>query len=488
MPSISGQPKRPTSARPKPSPQPGSKTAVFSTRQSRPAPAEGLPLPDAVVRRVAQSDLQARRAAALAELVGEVSAAQTPREAGDHLVDAVGPAVGASVTAWCRLRRGRPVVESVAGRRHVEASGPTADLIEAAAEEALLADRPLLDREDAADDRALALRAVREEFRTAGAVACPVGERGVLVLAGPLDASAVDWLAASAGPLGGVMTLLGEARGSRLKAIARVPGRRWLMAVAAAGVVTGVMMVPVRHTLDSAAVLTPASRRVAVAPFEGILEDVSVEAGDVVSAGQTLAVMDGRQIRWEQSGLRAEQAAALKRRDRATAAGDITEAQLAELEARGLRRRADLLADRESRLSVTAAVDGVVLAAEYERQSSVPVRTGDPLFDVAPLSPLRVEVAVPAEDFAHLRVGQTAEVALDGGGTVEGTLRAVRPQSEVRDGRNVFVARFDVDNGDGLLRPGQTGTAAVNAGRRSLGWVLFHRLAERFEGWRKTRF
>ena len=462
-----------------------------------------LPLPDDVVRRVRESDGLARRAAAVAELVSEVAAADSPREAGDRLVDLVAPAVGASTAAWCELRRGRPVVRSVAGRRVVETSGPTADLIEAAAEEALLAGRLLQDvaadarlapngrrgGPEVADvaDRAVALRVLREEFRSPGAVACPVGTSGVLVTVGRIDRHAADWIRAAATPLEDVLRLLEEARGSKLRTLCRVPRSRWLQACVAVFVTTAVLATPVPHTLPASAALVPASRRVAVAPFEGLLQDVRVEAGDVVALGQTLATMDGRETRWERAGLMAEQSAALKKRDRARAAGDITESQLAQLEADRLARRADLLARRESRLRVAAGIEGVVLSAEYERQSSVPVRTGDPLFEIAPLSPVRVEVAVPAEEFRHLRAGQTARVALDGGGTVEGVLRSVRPGSEVRDGRNVFIARFELPNADALLRPGQTGTASVAVGRRSLGWVLFHRVGERLDGWWRTR-
>ena len=64
-----------------------------------------------------------------------------------------------------------------------------------------------------------------------------------------------------------------------------------------------------------------------------------------------------------------------------------------------------------------------------------------------------------------------------------GTVDRVRPAAEVRDSAVAFVAEVSVPNPDNELRPGVRGAAEITAGRRSLGWVLFHRPVEKLRGW-----
>ena len=93
------------------------------------------------------------------------------------------------------------------------------------------------------------------------------------------------------------------------------------------------------------------------------------------------------------------------------------------------------------------------------------------------------DVGIPEADIALVQAGMSATVSLEAypDQILEGVLRTIQPQAELRDDASVFVAEVELDNGAGLLRPGMNGKAYVHAGRRSLGWVLFH------EPWRKTR-
>ena len=108
------------------------------------------------------------------------------------------------------------------------------------------------------------------------------------------------------------------------------------------------------------------------------------------------------------------------------------------------------------------------------------MKTGDRLFEIAPLDQMLVEVAIPEPDIRHIVVGQEVSVVLDAfpGETLTGTLRRIHPRSEVRDESNVFIAEVELSNLQGRLRPGMKGSADITAGRRMLGWILFHRPIE----------
>ena len=117
----------------------------------------------------------------------------------------------------------------------------------------------------------------------------------------------------------------------------------------------------------------------------------------------------------------------------------------------------------------------------FEDALGAPVRTGDVLIEIAPLETLKLEIAVSESDVAYVRPEQVVTIVLEGAPfeTLEGCVERVRPMSEVRDNKNVFVSELLIENNEKLLRPGMQGRAKINAGTRPLGWVLFHRPAER---------
>ena len=55
-------------------------------------------------------------------------------------------------------------------------------------------------------------------------------------------------------------------------------------------------------------------------------------------------------------------------------------------------------------------------------------------------------------------------------------IERIEPMSTMKDGRNVFLARARIDaEVQPWWRPGMGGTAKIDAGDRSLLWVLTHR-------------
>ena len=101
--------------------------------------------------------------------------------------------------------------------------------------------------------------------------------------------------------------------------------------------------------------------------------------------------------------------------------------------------------------------------------------------EISPLDEMRLEVNVPESDIHFVRVQQQMTFVLEGSPfeARQGEIVQIHPESEVRDSRNVFVSEVKVDNSQQLLRPGLQGRAKIAAGWKSLGWVLFHKPAER---------
>lgn len=261
--------------------------------------------------------------------------------------------------------------------------------------------------------------------------------------------------------------------------------RSWLQTMPklllAAAAVTLVLMLPVPYTVHCECSAEPDVRRFIVAPTEGLVEHTLVESGDVVEQGQLLAIMDGRSIRWELAGLTAEKEQASQERDTGLLEGDAAEAQRATLELQRIAAREHLLLQQKKQLDLNSPISGIVLDGHLERVENAPVTIGQAIYEIAPLSPVCVEVAIHQEDFSHVKNGADVVVTFDGlDQEYVGTIQQIHPRSEVIDGNNVFVAEVTLDNEDQILRPGMAGFARVDASTQSLGWSLFHKPWEHF--------
>jgi multidrug efflux pump subunit AcrA (membrane-fusion protein) len=229
--------------------------------------------------------------------------------------------------------------------------------------------------------------------------------------------------------------------------------------------------------------VTPVTKRVVAAPFDAVLRHAFVRPGDRVVEGAALGELDNRELQMKEGELVAARARALKQRDRAMSnageGADTAAAQVAHLEAQSLEQELALVQRKLGLLQVTAPLAGVVVSGDLRRAEGQPVRQGEVLWEVAPLDEMIVEVEVPAREISRIRAGQPVKVRLEGlGGSWTTTVERIHPQSEPRDGRNVFICEAPLRNPGAAtdFRPGIRGRAAVESDRRPLGWILGHQL------------
>lgn len=257
---------------------------------------------------------------------------------------------------------------------------------------------------------------------------------------------------------------------------------QWAIRIACVAVAAmAIMLIPVSYVVHCECAAEPDVKRFVVAPHEGLVERTFAEPGDVVKAGQLLARMDGRDVRWELAGLVAKQEQAKKDYDSGLLGADIGKSQRAGLELKQLEARKNILTRRKEGLTLTSPIDGIVLDGHMDRVENAPVTIGQPLYEVAPLNPVTVEVAIPGDEHSNVETNFKVTVRFDGvDSEFTGTINRIHPRSEVRDGHNVFIAEVVIDNDDAQLRPGMSGYARIHGRVRSLGWSLFHRPWEHF--------
>jgi len=312
---------------------------------------------------------------------------------------------------------------------------------------------------------------------------------GALAIVGSREMASVpnlrNYVHAFGEPLGSTLRVVQQQQGGGIRracsmVLANSHRTKRIAAVAFLSLVMMLMVLPWSYTVRCRSTIEPMERRFCVAPHDGLLETTLAEPGDMVTDGQLLAWMDGRQTRWELAGVTAEKHRAAKERDSHLARQETAEALMSDFELKRLENQQSLLQFRESNLQIGSPIDGIVLSGSLDRRENYPVTKGQVLYEIAPLSALRIEIHIPADEVMHVNVGDGVRMLIDGFGTewFKGRIARIRPRSEIREQENVFVAEVLIDNTERKLRPGMRGIAKVETGDRMIGWILFHRAWE----------
>ncbi len=294
----------------------------------------------------------------------------------------------------------------------------------------------------------------------------------------PQDPEETEKLAVAAGPvLAGVVQLLrkalpGPRRGFLLKLWREAgrDGRR--VAMIAAGLLGLFLVWPVALPVETEAEIIPEIRRAVSAPFDAVLRRAHIRAGDTVNAGDLLAVLDDRELRWQLADLTAQRARAIKQAEMAIREDRIAEARAAELNAESLSQQEKLIADRISRLEVRSPISGVVLTGDLDRVEGVPLRTGELLFEIAPLDRVVVRLYVTQGDAGFVRPDQAAEARFEfrPGRVWESRITRIHPQAEQIGTEALFPCEMVLENSDGALRPGAKGRGRISTLVRPRIW------------------
>lgn len=238
----------------------------------------------------------------------------------------------------------------------------------------------------------------------------------------------------------------------------------------------------------------PSQLRVVAAPVEGLIETVEVAPDELVKAGQTIIRMRSPALVEAQREMIAADADAalaidrLRRAEQLFAARAVSERDLrvAENEAKttsyraGARRQAltlmgmseqevkTLERTREFKptIDIAAPKAGVVLSRHTSPGARV--AAAEPLFTVAQLDPLWVNIQVPSSRLGSLEVG--SPVFLPGQGATGHLIRVGR---SVDPGTQSVTAVAQIDTSGGIVRPGLAVTVRVRVEQNGLAqWVV----------------
>jgi len=263
--------------------------------------------------------------------------------------------------------------------------------------------------------------------------------------------------------------------------VSRVATPKGAYTAAAILLVAFVPILPDR--IEARCSIKPTDRAILRASVPGFVREMKVREGDVVEAGQELAVLHNPQV---------ESAAARARVEKITAQADYSRAQLsyASLGSAMVKRdemdqRDRLAMEQRNRLVLKSPITGVVTTRNPQDEVGAYREEGDTVLEIAGSGSQIAEAYVPESELRNLRVGQRADLFIEGlGGIRKGTVAKLSTEATVIAGGLVHTQELkgleapkyyvaDIAMDGAIAVPDQsTASAKIMVGRISAATIV----------------
>lgn len=217
------------------------------------------------------------------------------------------------------------------------------------------------------------------------------------------------------------------------------------------------------------------------AGFDGYIDRTYVDAGDAVCKGDLLLVLDTSELLIQESNAIANRVRYAREAEKYRAQNSLAEMKIARAKEDQALAQLEMVRYRLDHAELRAPFDGIIIEGDLKEMLGAPVRKGDILFKIARLDSLYVEASVQERDIYEIKTGMRGEIAFVSRPelTFPITIQEVSPAAETGQEGNVFKVRTAlVEQAGTWWRPGMEGIAKIDAGKRSMIWILTHRTVD----------
>jgi hypothetical protein len=241
------------------------------------------------------------------------------------------------------------------------------------------------------------------------------------------------------------------------------------------------LLFPYTYRVKANFIVVPDSLALMPVPFNGYIDEVYFRPGDVVDAGDTLMTLDDGEVKVEMVRATADLRRFTAEAERAEAIGEMGEFRVARELAGQAEARLQLAQYRLNRVAIRAPFNGVLVEGDLRERLGAPVNQGEVLMKFSRLDELFLKIDLPERDIDLLDGSDQGRLAFASRPDLKFpmTIERIEPSAVAGEGVNYFVIRATLDNEQAeWLRPGMTGVAKLNAGKRTLMWRATHRLVD----------
>ena len=153
----------------------------------------------------------------------------------------------------------------------------------------------------------------------------------------------------------------------------------------------------------------------------------------------------------------------------------VARAQLNRAEA-----RLDFLEFQLERADVRSPFDGVVVQGDLRDRIGAPVNQGEVLLQVSKLDGLFVEIRLSERDIDLIEESPNGEIVFSSRPDLQFQIEVfnISPSAQPDEEGNSFILRAKLIEEAEWLRPGMSGVARLDGGKRTLAWRATHRIID----------
>lgn len=223
------------------------------------------------------------------------------------------------------------------------------------------------------------------------------------------------------------------------------------------------------------------------APFDGLVFDVRVRAGEPVKKGDVMLVLDTQELYLKETEALSEVSRYEREAQKARADQKLADMNIALAKKEQSQTMLDRVRYFLALAEIKAPFDGIVIEGERENLLGVPVNKGDLLFKVADPVDLYLKLKVPEIDIDEISPEAGGRLALltNPEQKYSFQIKSIIPMAEVdqSNGNSFSVNAVFLEEPKDWWRPGMSGVAKVDAGKRRIIWILTRRLQAFFKLW-----
>lgn len=236
------------------------------------------------------------------------------------------------------------------------------------------------------------------------------------------------------------------------------------------------------YTIEGSAALKTDSVGYLSAPFDGVISEVSVHEGDLVKKDDVLLKLDTKELVLKAAQSSADVTRYTRESEKSRAHEALADMKIAQSRVDEVQAELSRVRQHLGQAQVKAPFDGAVVEGDNKKLLGAPVTKGDMLLKIARIDAMYLTVKIHERDIGEFREHEKGRLSLLSrpNETFAITVNQIIPMAEVdqKDG-NIFVIKADInDVPQAWWRPGMSGVARIDVGRRKVIWIVSHRLID----------
>lgn len=143
--------------------------------------------------------------------------------------------------------------------------------------------------------------------------------------------------------------------------------------------------------------------------------------------------------------------------------------------------RLSLLERKQGQYKLMTPQEGTIYGEELPRMKGRYLEKGEEICRVADTERLIVRIQLPEREMGEVRVGQGVrlKVRAETDRIFHGVVSKIGGEGELDENNQTsYRVEVEIENREGLLRPGMTAFARIDYGRRMIGWILMHKFKQ----------